>query len=189
MRPLSSRCTSRQRVSANGPDRMRTFWPISRSESRRTVPELSVAATSASTMPCGTGIGCWTPMISEATPKVLLTQRHWSLERSRIKENIAGKQRRQNAAQFASVPDGAPQSRSETPEAQAMEVELCGAFAMGVHARDKPTLPPLQIESPRKRFDWSDRILATETECSTSLSPIKSSSLRSVAATSKRQTL
>ena len=66
------------------------------------------------------------------------------------KENIAGKQRCQNAAQFASVPDGAPQSRSETPEAQAMEVELCGAFAMGVHARDKPTLPWLQIESPRK---------------------------------------
>ena len=31
-----------------------------------------------------------------------------------------------------------------------MEVELCGAFAMGVHARDKPTLPWLQIESPRK---------------------------------------
>jgi hypothetical protein len=66
------------------------------------------------------------------------------------KENIAGEKRRQNVAQFASVPDGAPQSRSETPEAQAMEVELCSAFAMGVHARDKPTLPWLQIESPRK---------------------------------------
>ena len=69
-------------LSANGPDRMRTFAPISRSESRRTVPELSVDATSVSTMPCGTGVGCSAPMISDATPKVLLTLRQRSLERS-----------------------------------------------------------------------------------------------------------
>src|SRR5271154_6991794 len=45
--------------------------------------EANSAATSVSTIPCGTGIGCSSPMIGEATPKALLTQRHWSLERSR----------------------------------------------------------------------------------------------------------
>jgi hypothetical protein len=39
--PRSSRCARRQRVSANGPDNMRTFWPISRPSSSRTARQFS----------------------------------------------------------------------------------------------------------------------------------------------------
>jgi hypothetical protein len=83
-RPRSSRCTRRQRVSANGPDNMRTFWPISRPSSRRTAPQFSHETTNASTTPSGTAMGCSAPIINEAMPNVPLTLRQRCLERSMI---------------------------------------------------------------------------------------------------------
>ena len=79
-RPRSSRCARRQIVSANGPDNMRTFWPISRPSSRRTAPRLSDAAINASTTPGGTGVGRSAPVINEATPNVPLMLRQRCLE-------------------------------------------------------------------------------------------------------------
>src|SRR5271166_4305940 len=40
-----------------------------------------------------------------------------------------------------------------------MQVELRARLAVRKHPRHKPALPPLQIQTTPKRFDWSDRIL------------------------------
>jgi hypothetical protein len=63
------------------------------------------------------------------------------------KKNIAGKQRRQNGARFARMPNRAPHSRSKAAESKLIEVELRAVFPIGMHARHKPTFPSLQTQA------------------------------------------
>jgi hypothetical protein len=88
-------------------------------------------------------------------------------------ENIAGKQWRNDVAHRASVANGAPHSGCETPVALAMQVELRARLAVVKHPRHKPALPPLEIQTPPKRFDWSDRILGNRNRVQHEIIPDK----------------
>src|ERR1700722_2688547 len=75
------------------------------------------------------------------------------------KKNIAGKQRCQNVAQFACVPNRASYSRSKTAEPKSIEVELRAILAIGMHAGHKPTFPSLQTQSRGNGSKLCARIL------------------------------
>ena len=139
------------------PDEMRSFWPISRSLSKRTSSEFSVI-TSASTLHMyrhrlfaahdergdAEGVIHGTPAVSR---------------KIKNKKNIAGKQRCQNVAQFVCVPNRARHSRSETAEPKSIEVELRAVFAIGMHARRKPTFPAPQTQSLGRECALCARVL------------------------------
>ena len=78
---------------------------------------------------------------------MLFTLRQRSLRNIKNKKDIPGKMR-QNGSQFACVSNRASCSGGETPETQAIEVELSATFAMRMHAGDEPTLSSPQIQSP-----------------------------------------
>ncbi len=56
----------------------------------------------------------------------------------------------QGLTRLAGVPDGAPQSRSETSEAQAMEIELRPSLLISEGSRDEPAFSGRQFQTARQ---------------------------------------
>ena len=56
----------------------------------------------------------------------------------------------QGVTHLAGVPDGAPQSRNETSEAQAMEIELRPSLLISERSRDEPAFSGRQFQTARQ---------------------------------------